>query len=87
MVELEGSKVVSPLIQAVGYMKEFAYIDTYVDRYFLTSCSFIFRSLIMRSIASYELIFLLTTIDGISPDKDHPRQGGGLSGKVALKLL
>ncbi len=41
----------------------------------------------MRSIASYELVILLTTINGISPDKDQPRQGGGLSGKVAWKLL
>ena len=34
IVELEISKAISPLIQAVGYMEEFAYIDTYVDRRF-----------------------------------------------------
>jgi len=53
VVELEGPKTVFPLIQAVDYMEEFAYIDTYVDRHF-NPLFFIFRSLIMRSIASYE---------------------------------
>jgi len=30
-----------------------------------------------------EAVELLTTIDGILPDKDHSRQGGGLLRKVA----
>jgi hypothetical protein len=34
IVELEISRAVSPLMQAVGYMEEFAYIDTYIDRHF-----------------------------------------------------